>query len=265
MQQLLTGKMTMFSKCKSSLTFASVGVLLSLVACGGGGGSGSTSSNPNVGGPPQVVSGTAAKGAVLGGATVNLTCANGAVLKGTTSSTGQYITDSTSIAYPCIGSAVAAGGTPIYQGIIFSGAVANFSPLTDLLVQTVLAAAAPGSASLSLTDFVAKISSDVTFSTNINSSVTSFRATVLTTVRNQLSATNTSTQIDAILAAAATFDSTPFVAGSTLDQVLDTTAAVLQNADGSVKAAVSADVQSNANALPLPGSKATGSTGTSGT
>lgn len=261
--------MTIFTKLQATLSFASLGVVLGLAACGGGGSDGASgaSSNPNVGGSAQSVSGTAAKGTALVGAAVTLTCANGAALSGNTSGTGQYTTAATSIAYPCIGTAVAVGGVPSYRTVLFSGGVANFSPLTDMLVQTVLAASASGSASLTVADFITKMSGDATFSASVSSAanVTAYRAVVLATVRKELSATNTPTQIDAILAAASTFDSTPFVTGSALDQVLDNTASVLQNADGSVNAAVLLDAKSNADVLPLPSSKATGATGSSGT
>ena len=254
--------MKTFSKCRAALAVASIGVILSLAACGGGG-SGDGNANPNPGGPPQSVSGTAAKGAALSGATVNMTCANGAVLRGLTSPTGEYTTDSTSIAYPCIGTAVAVGGSPTYRNILFSGNVANFSPLTDMLVEAVLAASAPGSASLSMAEFVTKMSTDAIFSTNVSSAANAaaYRGVVLNVIANELSATKTPAEITAILATAATFDITPFVVGSPLDKVLDDLAATMQNADGSVRAAMLAKVKASADALPLPPSKATGAVG----
>lgn len=255
--------MNIFSKYRAAASVASIGVILSLVACGGGGSS-DTTANPNAGGPPQAVSGTVAKGAALAGAAVSMTCANGAVLGGTTSATGGYTTAAVSIAYPCIGTAIAAGGSPSYRGVMFSGGVANFSPLTDMLVQTVLAASATGSASLSLTEFVTKMSTDATFSTNVSApaNVTAFRTVVLNTITKELSATKTPAEITLILAAAATFDATPFVVGSPLDKVLDNTAAVLQNTDGTIKAAILTSVKVAADVLPVPPSKGTGATGT---
>ena len=255
--------MKILSKYRAAVSVASIGVVLSLAACGGGGSSGDSTANPNAGGPPQTVSGTVAKGAALAGANVNLTCANGAVLGGTTSATGGYTTASASIAYPCIGTAVGAGGSPSYRGVMFSGGVANFSPLTDMLVQTVLAAAAPGSASLTLTEFVAKMSTDATFSTNVSApaNVTAYRTVVLNTITKELSATKTPAEITLILAAAATFDATPFVVGSPLDKVLDNTASVLQNPDGSTKTTILDSVKVAADVLPVPPSKGTGATG----
>ena len=256
--------MNIFSKYRAAASVASIGVILSLAACGGGGSSGDTgTANPNAGGPPQTVSGTVAKGAALAGAIVSMTCANGAVLGGTTSVTGGYTTASMSIAYPCIGTAIAAGGSPSYRGVMFSGGVANFSPLTDMLVQTVLAASATGSASLSLAEFVTKMSTDATFSTNVSApaNVTAYRTVVLNTITKELSATKTPAEITLILAAAATFDATPFVVGSPLDKVLDNTAAVLQNTDGSITAAILVSVKVAADVLPLPPSKGTGASG----
>ena len=256
--------MKIFSKYRATVSVASIGAILSLAACGGGGdSSGVSPANPNAGGPPQTVSGTVAKGVALAGAAVNMTCANGAVLGGTTSATGGYTTASVSIAYPCIGTAVAAGGSPSYRGVVFSGGVANFSPLTDMLVQTVLAASVSGTVPLSLADFITKISTDATFSTNVSApaNVTAYRTVVLNNVTKGLSATKTPAEISVILAAAATFDATPFVVGSPLDKVLDNTASVLQNTDGSIKSTILAAVAVDANVLPRPPSKATGAAG----
>ena len=232
--------MKIFSK-RCAAVVASIGVILSLAACGGGSGDGSS----------QTVSGTAAKGAALAGATVNMTCANGAILPGLTSSTGEYTTYSSSISYPCIGTAVAAGGSPSYRGVLFSGNVANFSPLTDMLVEAVLAASAPGSASLSMAEFVTKMSTDAIFSTNVSSAANAaaYRGVVLNVIANELSATKTPAEIAKILATAATFDSTYFVVGDPLDKVLDDLATILQNVDGSVKASILAKVKFNADAL----------------
>ena len=256
--------MNIFSKYHAAASVASIGVILCLAACGGGGSSDTTATaTPNAGGPPQAVSGTVARGAALAGAAVSMTCANGAVLGGTTSATGEYTTAAVSIAYPCIGTAIAAGGSPTYRGVLFSGSVANFSPLTDMLVQAVLAGSAAGSASLSLDQFVTKMSTDATFSTNFTSrsNVTALRAVVLLTIAKELSGTKTPTEIALTLTPAAKFDETPFVAGSPLDKVLDDTEAVLQNADGTVKATVLTSVKVAADVLPAHRIKGTGATG----
>lgn len=252
----LLEKMTILSKFRVSASFAAVGVVIGLTACGGGGDDGAGSNT-------QTVTGTAARGAALSGATVSMTCANNAVLTGVTNATGAYSASATTIVYPCIGTAVAAGGSPVYRSILFSGAVTNFTPLTDMLVQAVLAAAVAGPNSLSAADFLAKVAGDTTFAASVSSpaSVATYRAAVLSNIRTALAATKTPAQIDAIIATAATFDTTLFVPGSALDQVLDSTAAVLQNADGTVNAAVLAAVKASGDTLSAPVSKATGATG----
>ena len=258
--------MKTFSKCRavvvSTVAIATISVVLSLSACGGGGSSGDGTGNPNAG-APQTVSGTVAKGAALPGAAVNMTCANGALLGGTSSASGEYTTAPMSIAYPCVGTAAAAGGVPTYRNILFAGNIANFSPLTDMLAEVVLAASAPASASLSMAEFIAKMSTDAVFSTNVSSlaNASAYRRVVLNVIANELSATKTPAEIAAILATAATFDTTPFVVGSPLDKVLDGLAATTQNADGSVKATILAKFKASADALPLPPSKATGAVG----
>ena len=132
-----------------------------------------------------------------------------------------------------------------------------------MLVQTVLAASVSGTVPLSLADFITKISTDATFSTNVSApaNVTAYRTVVLNNVTKGLSATKTPAEISVILAAAATFDATPFVVGSPLDKVLDNTASVLQNTDGSIKSTILAAVAVDANVLPRPPSKATGAAG----
>ncbi len=258
--------MTTFSKCRTSIALFSSSVLLMLAGCGGGSSGDAAGGSGNVGGPPQSISGTVAKGAVLPNAKISMTCANGAVVSGVTGADGRYASSSVSIAYPCIGTALAAGGAPNYRGILFSGAVSNFSPLTDMLADAVLAAAASGPASLSIPEFTAKIAADPTFAVSASSpaNVAAYRKVVLDTVRTVLVGSKTQAEIDAILAAAATFESTTFTANSALDQVLEATALFLQNLDGSVKAFILATIKFIANALAPPLSQPTGATGASG-
>lgn len=258
--------MKIFSNHRASIRLLALGAVLSLAACGGGGSDGSSGSGSNSGGSPQSVSGTVAKGLVLPGASISLTCANGAVVSAVSGTSGGYVASSVSIAYPCIGSAVAVGGTPSYRGILFAGGVANFTPLTDMLVQAVLAAAASGSASMSIAEFLAKVSSDPIFAASVTSAdnITAYRAVVLQAIRTALGTSKTPAEIDAILAAAAAFESTPFSLGSALDQVLDNTALFLQNLDGSVKAFILAQIKIIADALAPPLSQPTGATGATG-
>src|SRR5690606_4610360 len=111
--------------------------------------------------------GTAAVGAPLAGAQVALTCANGNTITGTTAANGTYATNAAEIRLPCIGQATKAPTT--YRGILFSGTTVNFTPLTDILVEVMLAAAAPGDASMTITEFLAKIRSDATFAAGVSS------------------------------------------------------------------------------------------------
>lgn len=251
--------MNSFLGSKALKLTASAAVLAVLSACGGGGGDGGGSSSGA--GATVSVTGTAARGAVLPGAAISMTCANGAVLSTTTTAAGTYTATAT-IAYPCIGSATL--GAITYRGVLFSGSIANFTPLTDLLVEAVLAASAPGSASLSLTDFIARVRADSTFATSVTAStaVAAYRSAVLSSVRAQLIASgSTPAQADSILGAAATFDATAFLAGSALDIVLDNTGAALLNANGTVKALVIAAIIVIGNTLPAPATGATGATG----
>lgn len=245
-----------FAKLDGVKFFACAVALASLAACGGGGGD-----SGNGAGTGTTVSGTAAKGAMLAGATVEMTCANGAKLNGATNSNGVYSV-SGEVAYPCIGSATL--GSVKYRGVLLSGGVANFTPLTDMLVEVVLAAAGSGNSSLTLAQFIERVRSDATFAKNVVSAGNSYRTTVLDAIKAQLIAGGkTEAQADAILAAArsAAFDATTFALGSDLDKVLDNSAALLQDSNGNVKAAIVAAVKALGDSLPLPPSAPTGATG----
>ncbi|RZL89517.1 MAG: hypothetical protein EOP82_19340 [Variovorax sp.] len=202
---------------------------------------------------------------MLVGAAVKLTCANGTTLTGSTNGNGAYTTNQAGIAYPCVGTATS--GAITYRGILFSGSTTNFTPLTEMLVQVVLAASASGNATLTQDQFLAKASADGTFAANVTSAtaITAYRNAVLDVAKAQLiEGGKTAAEADAILASAANFDSVAFALGSPLDKVLDNTASVLQNADGTVKSDVLADAQAAGNLLPTPTSGATGATGASG-
>ncbi|WP_286598925.1 hypothetical protein [Variovorax sp. J22P240] len=250
--------------------FACAVALASLAACGGGGGGGGgflPSGGGNGAGTAIQVTGTGAKGAALVGATVALTCANGATLAGTTNGNGAYTTNQVALTYPCIGTAKS--GAISYRSVLFSGSVVNFTPLTDTMTEIVLAASISGGASLSMEQFISKIAADAAFATNVTSAstVASYRAATLDVVKAQLVASGKSeAEADAILSAARSqgFDSTTFTVGSELDKVLDNTASVMQEADGSVKAGVLAAAEAKGDALPVPGSGATGGTGATG-
>ncbi|MDM0110721.1 hypothetical protein QTI66_01095 [Variovorax sp. J22R133] len=243
--------------------------LASMAACGGGGGGNGGGSGDNGGngaGANVTVSGTAAKGAALVGASVSMECANHAKLTGTTDGNGRYNATG-NVVYPCVGTATL--GAAKYRGVLFKGTSANFTPLTDALVEVMLAAAGTGTGSMTIDQFLAKAGADATFAANVSSEATieSYRDAVVEVIKAQLIAGGmTEDQANAVLAAADSlnFESATFAIGSDLDKVLDKTADVMQNADGSVKAGVLADAKTEGNTLPVPGSGATGATGAGG-
>lgn len=228
-----------------------------LAACGGGDGDGGVS--------PTTVSGTVAKGDPVPGATVLMTCANNAILSTATSSTGTYSVTAP-ITLPCIGTATAGGLS--YRSILFSGNVLNFTAFTDLLAEVVLAASAGGSTSLTIPQFLTKIQSDAVFAQSVSSpaNTSTYRATVISTVRAQLIAGGTTpANADALLAGASNFDTVSFVANGTgFDAILDQTAPVLQDSTGSVPVTVKAEAKTEGDKLPVPNSSGTGGTGGTG-
>jgi hypothetical protein len=224
-----------------------------LAACGG---------SDNDGPPAASISGMAAVGAPLAGAQIALTCADGTTLTATTRADGSYTTNVASFRLPCIGQATKAPVT--YRGLLFSGVTANFTPLTDILAEVVLAAAAPGSRSLTITEFLAKIRNDATFAANVSSPtvVDGYRGAVVEVVRERLIAAGLDPKLADILLTS-DFESAPFLANGTdpLDKVLDDIAPVLQGPDGNVLSDVKTDAKLDGDALPTPPSTATGGTG----
>ncbi|WP_218509435.1 hypothetical protein [Variovorax sp. dw_308] len=251
--------------------FACAVALVSVAACGGGGGGGGgnlflpVTGGGSGTGTGTEVSGTVARGVLLAGATVNMTCANGATLAGTANALGFYTTGKAAITYPCIGSAKL--GNLTYRGILFSGTVANFTPLTDLLVEVTEAAAGVGPTSLSMAELINKVTKDGTFADSLVAAASSYRATVLDVVKALLIADgHTEAESNLFLQAARTlgFDVVSFVLGSDLDKCLENIASVTQNADGSVKASALAAAKAAGDKLPLPVSGPTGATAGTG-
>lgn len=109
------------SKLVPALMLASL-----ITACGGGGDGDSVSK----------LSGTAATGAPIVGATVNVTCAGGSALTGTTGSDGSWEVTLSDQTLPCAvqisGGDLAEGET--YHSIAFTVGTVNITPLTDLIV-----------------------------------------------------------------------------------------------------------------------------------
>lgn len=263
--------MNSFSKSTAVKFLGTAVAALTLAACGGGGGGGGGAFFPI---PPGggtgtgtviAASGTAARGAMLIGAAVNLKCANNAGLTGVTNGNGQYVTNQVAVVYPCIGSATL--GAVSYRGILYSGTVTNFTPLTDLLVEVTLAAAESGPGDLSIDTFLALAGSDATFANFVTSPAAqaSYRDAVLDTVETLLRADGKSeSEAEAILAAAQNFYNEAFTLGSPADLVLDNIADVVQSDDGNVSTAARVAANIAGDLLPTPPRGGTGGTGGTG-
>jgi hypothetical protein len=223
-------------KWLAGLAVASASVMLA--ACGGGGG----------GSSGDVISGTAASGAALVGGTVSLTCANGAKLSGSTDASGKYSTGSATLAYPCVGTVTK--GSLSYRTILFSGTVANFTPITELLVTVVLAAAGESSV-----DSLISRAANSVFAQSITGSVQVYRNATVNALKNL--------GVDTTLLTTTftNFESVVFNADRTgFDKLLEDSKAVVQNDDGSVKSTVTDEAKKEGAKLPKP----TGASGASG-
>ncbi|MCO5398229.1 hypothetical protein [Ralstonia soli] len=108
---------------------------LVLSACGGGGDSAPQQNSPQ----SQTISGVAATGAALSGATINVTCSAGSGTA-TTGADGSYSVPVSSATLPCVLTATSADSKTVLHsliagsGSISSGATANVTPLTELLL-----------------------------------------------------------------------------------------------------------------------------------
>lgn len=109
---------------------------LALSACGGGGGDSAPPDTPQ----SQKISGVAAVGAALPGATVNITCSSGSATA-TTGTDGTYSAPVSGASLPCVVTATSADGKTVLHSLIAgagaigsSGATANITPLTELLL-----------------------------------------------------------------------------------------------------------------------------------
>jgi hypothetical protein len=110
-----------------------------LAGCGGGG-----STAPVVGGvTPQTLSGTAAVGSPIVGASVQIVCAAGPALTNvTTSAIGSWSMDVIGQTFPCAlqvsgGTINGASNPTAYQSIATAAGVANITPLTALVVANI--------------------------------------------------------------------------------------------------------------------------------
>ena len=108
---------------------------LVLSACGGGGDSAPQQTNPQ----SQKISGVAATGAAMQGATVNITCSagSGTAITGTD---GSYSAPVSGASLPCVLTATSSDGKTVLHsliagsGSVSSCATANVTPLTELLL-----------------------------------------------------------------------------------------------------------------------------------
>lgn len=111
---------------------------LALAACGGGGGGGDGGSTPPPPPPPPAavtLSGTAVKGAALGGALIEASCATGSG-SATAAGNGSFTISITGGALPCVLRAPLGDGTYLHSAIS-AGTAANISPITQLVVAQV--------------------------------------------------------------------------------------------------------------------------------
>jgi sugar lactone lactonase YvrE len=121
---------------------AALSLMMLLAGCGGGGSSNSPSTVPVPPTPPvapTVLSGVAATGAPIVGATINVICATGSALSATTSNTGTWQATLSNQTLPCGveatgGTVNGAPNTNVYTSIAMVPGTVNVSPLTAMLV-----------------------------------------------------------------------------------------------------------------------------------
>jgi hypothetical protein len=115
-----------------------------LAACGGGGGGGTANAAT-----PAVLSGTAAVGTPIVGATVSVRCANGLTATSSpTGSMGQWQVSLTDQVFPCAvqlngGTINSVANTTQLHSIALTSGTINVTPLTDLMVAFASHAAVP--------------------------------------------------------------------------------------------------------------------------
>jgi hypothetical protein len=207
----------------------------SVAACGGGGGS-SDGPTPTT----LTVSGTAATGAAIAGAAIDVKCASGTAT-GTTQADGNYSVSVAGGAWPCVIRVTAAGGAPLHSMAVGSGiaATANITPLTQLFFAS-LFSADPSDAYARFNEaFVATITS---------AAVTSAQAQVVALLR--LAGVDFSALGD--LLSAPLKASTPGVAGDAYDQALDTLATTLAGSGNTLATLTTAVVNASTTASPNP-------------
>jgi hypothetical protein len=114
---------------------------LAAALAGCGGSDGTTVINtttPPPAGPTGTLTGTAAKGTAIAGATVTVKDSTGKTATATTSSTGTYTVDTSGMTAPLLVQTAPATGPKIYSvtGDTKTTTVANITPLTDLIIRS---------------------------------------------------------------------------------------------------------------------------------
>ncbi len=109
-----------------------------LVACGGGGGGSTTPAPTPVACATNCVSGVAASGKAIVGATVTLTDSTGTTRTATTAADGSYQIDSTGLVGPFLLKVAGTGGATFYSVSADANAktTVNLTQLSDLVVRT---------------------------------------------------------------------------------------------------------------------------------
>ncbi|MDY0744709.1 hypothetical protein SNE35_09330 [Paucibacter sp. R3-3] len=204
---------------------------LMLSACGGGGSSSDTPAPP-VTPAALTIGGTAATGAAMAGASVQIKCAGGSG-SATSATDGSFSTSITDAALPCALSATSSDGKTTLRSVAPAGtatsATANITPLSEIIVAQV----AGGDAGALFSSFDAAAQAKLS-STNVASAVTTVAAALKGTI--DLSGVNPLS--DALVATGGG------KTGNALDQKLDALGAALK-AGGSSVADVAAALLAN--------------------
>lgn len=222
--------------------FAALAASLLLIACGGSGGGGSTPASVNL-------SGVAATGNPILGATIAYRCASGGGSMAANATTGAYSATGLQITLPCVLEATGtdASGTAVSLHSIASGSgsnvTANVTPLTELVVAQVTG------------------SNPATYFTNATASNL---GTVITPAAVSSATTAVVTSVNAILPSSSQISATDILSGSLTagshsgqDAVLDTLKTTLTSSGTTLSDLVTATAAASPNA---PTTASTGST-----
>jgi hypothetical protein len=205
-------------------------------ACGGGGGS--SSDGPAL--TTLTLSGTAATGAAIAGAAVDVKCATGSAT-GTTQANGSYAITVASAAWPCVVRVTVAGGSPLHSVAVGSGAAAtaNITPMTQLFLAS-LFSTEPADAYARFNEaFVAAV---------MSAAVASAQSQVVALLR--LAGVDFSALGD--LLSGPLVPRTGTAAGDAYDQALDTLATTLAGSGTTLATLTTAAINASTKASPDP-------------